>query len=183
MLLFFGYIREYKGLDILLKSMGLILSKFSTKLLVVGEFYEDPKRYYKIVEEEGISDFVIFKSEYVPNDEVKVYFSASDLVVLPYVSATQSGIVQIAYNFNKPVITTNVGGLPEVVIDGVTGFVVDPSPQKLADAVVKFFMENLDEVFSKNIENIKEKFSWGNLVQAVEELSSNCEPASKAGSL
>ncbi|CUT02751.1 Glycosyl transferases group 1, partial [Candidatus Kryptonium thompsonii] len=126
-LLFFGYIRGYKGLDLLLKSMKLVLSKFPVKLLVAGEFYEDPKRYYKIVEEEGIADFVIFKSEYIPNDEVKVYFCASDLVVLPYISATQSGIVQIAYNFNKPVIATNVGGLPEVVIDGETGFVVEPS--------------------------------------------------------
>ncbi len=171
-LLFFGYIREYKGLDILLKSMGLILSKFPVKLLVVGEFYEDPKRYYKIVEEEGISDFVIFKSEYIPNDEVKVYFSASDLVVLPYVSATQSGIVQIAYNFNKPVITTNVGGLPEVVINNVTGFVVEPSSQRLAEAVIMFFTENFGEIFSKNIENVKEKFSWGNLIQTIEELSS-----------
>ncbi|CUT07532.1 Glycosyltransferase involved in cell wall bisynthesis [Candidatus Kryptonium thompsonii] len=172
-LLFFGYIREYKGLDLLLKSMNLVLSKFPVKLLVVGEFYEDPKRYYKIVEEEGIEDFVVFKSEYIPNNEVKVYFSASDLVVLPYVSATQSGIVQIAYNFNKPVITTNVGGLPEVVIEGKTGFVVEPSSEKLAEAIIKFFEWDLAETFSKNIENVKEKFSWEHLVQVVEELSRN----------
>lgn len=170
-LLFFGYIREYKGLDLLLKSMNLVLSKFPVKLLVVGEFYEDPKRYYKIVEEEGIEDFVIFRSEYIPNDEVKVYFSASDLVVLPYVSATQSGIVQIAYNFNKPVIATNVGGLPEVVIYGETGFVVEPSSEKLAEAIVRFFDLDLGETFSKNIENVKGKFSWEHLVRVVEELS------------
>ncbi|CUS80113.1 Glycosyltransferase involved in cell wall bisynthesis [Candidatus Kryptonium thompsonii] len=171
-LLFFGYIRGYKGLDLLLKSMKLVLSKFPVKLLVAGEFYEDPKRYYKIVEEEGIADFVIFKSEYIPNDEVKVYFCASDLVVLPYISATQSGIVQIAYNFNKPVIATNVGGLPEVVIDGETGFVVEPSSEKLAEAIIKFFEWDLAETFSKNIENVKEKFSWEHLVQILEELSS-----------
>ncbi|MFN3134705.1 MAG: glycosyltransferase [Candidatus Kryptonium sp.] len=170
-LLFFGYIREYKGLDLLLKSMNLILSKFPVRLLVVGEFYEDPKRYYKIVEEEGIEDFVVFKSEYIPNDEVKVYFSASDLVVLPYVSATQSGIVQIAYNFNKPVIATNVGGLPEVVIDGETGFVVELSSEKLAEAIIKFFDLDLGETFSKNIENVKGKFSWEHLVRVVEDLS------------
>lgn len=170
-LLFFGYIRAYKGLDILLRAMKFVLSKFPVKLLIVGEFYENPQKYYKIVEEEGIIDFVIFKSEYVQNEDVKIYFSASNLVVLPYLSATQSGIVQIAYNFNKPVIATNVGGLPEVVRDGITGFTVEPSPEKLAQAIVKFFNENLESIFSKNIEEEKKKFSWENLVRAIEELN------------
>ncbi len=169
-LLFFGYIRPYKGLDLLLRSMKYVLSKFPVKLLIIGEFYEDPKKYYKIIEEEGISDFVIFKSEYVPNEEVKIYFSASDLVVLPYISATQSGIVQLAYNFNKPVIVTNVGGLPEVVADGKTGFVVEKSPEKLAEAIIKFFDENLGETFTKNINEVKKNFLWDNLVIAIEDI-------------
>lgn len=171
LLLFFGYIRAYKGLDILLRAMKFILSEFPVKLLIVGEFYENPQKYFKIVEEDGIADFVIFKSEYVPNEDVKIYFSASDLVVLPYLSATQSGIVQIAYNFSKPVITTNVGGLPEVVQDGITGLIVDPSPEKLAQAIVKFFNENLGPIFSRNIEEEKEKFSWENLIRTIEELN------------
>ncbi len=169
-LLFFGYIREYKGLDIILRAMKFILSEFPVKLLIAGEFYEDPKRYYKIVEEEGIADFVIFKSEYIPMDEVKIYFSACDVVVLPYISATQSGIVQIAYNFNKPVIATNVGGLPEVVIDGETGFIVNPNPNEIAKAVVKFFKEGLSDKFSENIKIEKGKFSWDELANAIESL-------------
>lgn len=172
-LLFFGYIRPYKGLDLLLRSMKYVLNKFPVKLLVVGEFYEDPSRYFKIVEEDGISDFVIFKSEYVPNEEVKIYFSASDVVVLPYISATQSGIVQMAYNFNKPVIATNVGGLPEVVVDGKTGFIVEKAPEKLAEAIVKFFDENLGEFFSRNIDEEKKKYSWDNLAVAIEDIIKN----------
>ncbi|MEN3038279.1 MAG: glycosyltransferase [Candidatus Kryptonium sp.] len=168
-LLFFGYIRPYKGLDILLKAMRYILSKFQVKLFVVGEFYENPERYFKIVEEEGINDFVVFRNEYIPNDEVKVYFSACDLVVLPYLSATQSGIVQIAYNFNKPVVATNVGGLPEVVQDGITGFITEPSPEKLSDAIINFFSQNFAETFSKNIQTEKRKFSWENLINALTE--------------
>ena len=167
-LLFFGYVREYKGLDILLRAMKFVLANFQVKLLVVGEFYDKPQRYYQIVEEDGISDHVIFKNEYVKSDEVKIYFSASDVVVLPYKSATQSGIVKIAYNFNKPVIATNVGGLPEVVLDGKTGFIVEPSPQKIADAIVKFFRENLADEFSKNVELEKKKYSWDALVEAIE---------------
>ena len=167
-LLFFGYIREYKGLDILLRAMKFVLANFQVKLLVVGEFYEKPQKYYQIVEEEGIADFVIFRDEYVPSEEVGVYFSASDVVVLPYKSATQSGIVQIAYNFNKPVIATNVGGLPEVVLDGKTGFIVEPSPEKIAEAIVKFFKEALADEFSKNVEVEKRKYSWDVLVEAIE---------------
>ncbi len=167
-LLFFGYIRAYKGLDIILRAMKFILAKIRVKLLVIGEFYENPEKYFKIVEEEGISDFVIFKSEYVPNDEVKIYFSASDIVVLPYVSATQSGIVQIAYNFNKPVIATNVGGLPEVVFENETGFITEPEPEKIANAVIKFFEENLERKFSENVKRIKNKFSWENLADVIE---------------
>ncbi|MCS7230089.1 MAG: glycosyltransferase [Candidatus Kryptonium sp.] len=174
-LLFFGYIRPYKGLDILLKSVKFIVSKFQVKVFVVGEFYENPEKYFKLVEEEGIGDFVVFVNEYVPNDDVKIYFSACDLVVLPYLSATQSGIVQIAYNFNKPVVATNVGGLPEVVYDGLTGFIVDPSPEKIAEAVVKFFNENLGEFFSKNIEAEKKRFSWENFVNAL--LASRTHPS------
>ncbi len=176
-LLFFGYIRPYKGLDLLLSAMKYVLSKFPVKLLVVGEFYEDPERYYKIIEEDGISDFVIFKSEYVPNEEVKIYFSASDIVILPYISATQSGIVQLAYNFNKPVIVTNVGGLPEVVSDGRTGFVVEKTPEKLSQAIVKFFDEKLGEFFARNIDEEKRKYTWDNLVIAIENIIQNKNPS------
>lgn len=174
-LLFFGYIRAYKGLDLLLRAMKYVLSKFPVKLLIVGEFYEDPKRYYKIIEEDGISDFIIFKSEYVPNEEVKIYFSASDLVVLPYISATQSGIIQLAYNFNKPVIVTDVGGLSEVVVNGKTGFVAERSPEKLSEAILKFFDENLSEIFIKNIDGVKKNFSWDNLVIAIEDIKNSIQ--------
>jgi glycosyltransferase involved in cell wall biosynthesis len=171
-LLFFGYIRKYKGLDVLLEAMPEVLRHTDVRLLVVGEFYDDESRYRSIVEQHGLAGRVLFHSAYLPNERVGLYFSAADAVVLPYRSATQSGIAQIAYNFNRPVLATDVGGLSEVVHDGVTGYVVPPDrPGALSDAILKFYNESREEEFSRNVRREKQKYSWDNLVNAIEEFA------------
>ena len=178
--LFFGYIRKYKGLMTLIEAFARYLNDVKdsptladTTLMVVGEFYDDEARYRNRAAELGLGDRIRFVAEYVPTDAVSGYFSASNVVVLPYLSATQSGIVQIAYNFGTPVITTDVGGLGEVVRDGVTGFVVPPdNPQQVAAALQRFFSGNHEEGFSANIEIERKKYSWEAMAEAVERLAS-----------
>jgi len=168
-ILFFGYVRAYKGLEYLIRALPLVLEKVDVKLVVAGEFYEDRGKYERLIKGLGLGERVLLVDRYVPNEEVGVYFSVCDVVVLPYVSATQSGILQIAYNFNKPVITTAVGGLPEVVGEGRTGFIVPPKdPEALAGAILRFFEEGAG--FSENIAREKEKYSWDKMVEAVESL-------------
>jgi glycosyltransferase involved in cell wall biosynthesis len=171
-ILFFGYVRRYKGLHILLDAMPSILQSMKVKLLVVGEFYDDEQKYRQQIDTENLRNDVVVHSDYVPNDEVSLYFSAADVVVLPYISATQSGIVQIAYQFDKPVIATDVGGLAEVVLNNRTGFIVKPeAPQEVADAVIRFYKEKRGEEFVRNVREEKKKYSWDNLVQAIERLT------------
>lgn len=170
-ILFFGYIRAYKGLDILINAMPEILKKVNVKLVVVGEAYEDDDKYRKQIEKLGISENVLLNTDYVPNNEVGRYFSAADVVVLPYKSATQSGIVQIAYNFDKPVIATDVGGLAEVVLNEKTGFIVEPdNPEKIAKAVIRFYSENKEKDFVGNVQTEKQKYSWDTMVENIEKL-------------
>jgi glycosyltransferase involved in cell wall biosynthesis len=171
--LFFGYIRPYKGLDILIEAFAGALRSVEMTLLVVGEFYEDRSRYDELIERLGIGSRIVVVDRYVPNEEVERYFVASDVVVLSYRSATQSGIVQVAYAFRKPVIVTAVGGLPDVVEDGGSGFVVPPEdPEALARAMVRFFQENRAERMEAGIEAMRERFSWNRCVQVLLRLAS-----------
>ena len=171
-ILFFGYVRRYKGLHVLLDAMPTILKSLKVKLLVVGEFYGDEQKYRQQIAAMNLQEEVLVHSDYVPNEEVSLYFSAADVVVLPYVSATQSGIVQIAYQFDKPVIATDVGGLSEVVLNGRTGYIVkSESPNAVAEAVVRFYTEKHEEEFVKNVREEKKKYSWENLTQAIERLA------------
>jgi glycosyltransferase involved in cell wall biosynthesis len=168
-MLFFGYIRKYKGLEILLRSMSTLEDVF---LLVIGECYEEKGFYERLVQELEIGDRVRLLFAYVPGTEVPVYFSSADVVILPYLSATQSGIAQMAYHFNKPVIASAVGGLSEVVRNGVTGITVPPgNPRALADAIRRFYDEGLEAACSANVEQEKRQYSWDQLVQAIEELA------------
>ncbi|MFQ5822865.1 MAG: glycosyltransferase [bacterium] len=169
-ILFFGYVRAYKGLDLILRAMPEILKSIDVKLAVVGEFYESEDKYRKLIKELQIENKVFIHSEFVPNEVVNLYFSASDVVVLPYKSATQSGIVQLAYHLNKPCIVTNVGGLAEDVIHGKTGFVVNSeAPQGLANGVKKFYFENKEKEFTQNVKKQKKKYSWEKMIKAIEE--------------
>lgn len=168
-LLFFGYIRAYKGLDILLDALPRIKEKIEVQLLVVGEFYGDEEKYRRQIAEYRLQTDVRVVSDYVPNDEVGMYFSACDVVVLPYKSATQSGIVQIAYQFNKPVIATDVGGLSEVVLHEKTGFIVPPNnPMAVANSVVRFYAEGHEHEFVENVKGEKLKYTWEAMVEAIE---------------
>lgn len=170
MLLFFGFVREYKGLKYLLYAMPLIKEKVrNIKLMVVGSFGDDKEDYMQIIKENQIEDSVEVIDNYTPDNEVEKYFAACDLVVLPYESATQSGIVQIAYGFEKPVIVTNVGGLPDVVTDGKTGYVVEAkSPEVLAKAVEKYYVEHKEKEFSEGVKEEAARFSWDRIVEKIE---------------
>lgn len=175
-ILYFGYVRPYKGVMTLLEAMQQVRAWQNelgeTLLLVVGEFYDDEQKYRQCVRELTLESCVRFVADYVPNDHVARYFSAADVVVLPYLSATQSGIAQIAYNFDKPVIATQVGGLAEVVIHEKTGFLTPPNePPALAGAIRRFYCENLANEFSANVKIEKRKYSWERVVEAIEELS------------
>lgn len=168
-LLFFGYVREYKGLKYLLQAMPMILQEDEkARLLVVGEFGSDREDYLALIDESGASERVNVVDSYMPDREVEKYFAAADLVILPYISATQSGIVQIAYGFTKPVIVTEVGGLPDVVEDGRTGYVVEPkNPEAIAEAALKFFREDQAESMAENIERDAYRFSWERMGEVV----------------
>ncbi|NOY57964.1 MAG: glycosyltransferase [Calditrichaeota bacterium] len=168
-ILFFGYIRRYKGLHILLEALKIVGKDIPVKLLVAGEFYEQEDAYLKEVHDYGLAKNVVFYNKYVANKDVGLYFSAADVVALPYLSATQSGIVQICYHYDKPVIATDVGGLPEVVQDGETGFVVPANDARaFANAIVRFFKENREETFSAAVKSVKKNFSWDRMAEAVE---------------
>lgn len=170
-MLSFGYVRAYKGLGVLLDAMPLILEKISGMLLIAGEFYEDEKIYRDKIRELGLEGQIQVYSKYISNEDISTYFSAADVVVLPYISATQSAIVPVAYHFNKPVIATNVGGLADVVIHGRTGFIVPPqNPKAFADAVVKFYEEKCESEFSLNIQSEKQQYEWDTFVQRFEGL-------------
>jgi glycosyltransferase involved in cell wall biosynthesis len=138
---------------------------------VAGEFYADAKPYHDIIERHQLQQRVILATEFIPNDAVSNYFNAADLVVQPYKEATQSGVTQVAYHFEKPMVTTNVGGLSEMVPDGVTGFVVEPEVKAIAQAVTKFYDENREAAFVVNIKKEKLKFSWERMLEAIDEVA------------
>ena len=170
-LLFFGLIRKYKGLDILINAMEKINTELEDyTLLIVGECYENKGKYTDLIKKAGITDNVQCHYYFVPDNEVGKYFSASDVVVLPYKTASQSGIVQIAYHFNTPVIVSNVGGLPEIVDEGKTGYCVEPSPNAFAKAIKAFYEKDNISELNSNISDYKSQFSWNAMVNAIEEL-------------
>ena len=174
-ILYFGYVRRYKGVLVLLEAMQFLKEWQKeigdTLLLVVGEFYDDEQKYRQRAHDLNLNSCVRFVADYIPNEQVSRYFSAAEVVTLPYLTATQSGIAQIAYNFDKPVIATNVGGLAEVVIDQKTGFLVPPdNPRALAEAIRQFYHNQRENEFSANVKIEKRKYSWERVIEAVEEL-------------
>lgn len=167
--LFFGFIRHYKGLDLLLEAMALLPESLNdVKLLVAGEYYEDEAPYNEIISNKGISNKVILHTKFIPNGDVRWYFSACDLVAQPYRNATQSGVSQIAYHFDLPMIITNVGGLSELVPHGEAGWVCEPTPQALAESIVAMYEGNRLDTMRSNIHTLKQQFSWPSMVKALE---------------
>jgi glycosyltransferase involved in cell wall biosynthesis len=173
-LLFFGYIRGYKGLDVLLDAVHLMDAALDFQLVVAGEFYDDRSAYDRQIQQLGIGGRVVLFPEYAPTERVRDFFSAADVVVLPYRSATQSGIAQIAYNFDVPVIATDVGGLAEIVQEGKTGYVVPPNDARaLAAALTRILGEDIPRDFLPHIVREKQKYSWAHMVQTIEELAAD----------
>ena len=170
-LLFFGFIRDYKGLDLLLHAMAdPRIQKMGLHLILAGEYYGKQEYYENLMHELDIIDQVANHTHFIPHDKVKFYFGAADLVVQPYKSATQSGISQIAYHFNKPMVVTNVGGLPEIVPNEQVGYVTDVNAAEIADAIVKFFKLDKYATFVRNIKKRKQIYSWDHMVQSIEKM-------------
>ncbi len=169
-LLFFGFVRAYKGLDILLRAMPAILAALPKATLVVaGEFYDAVAPYREIIASQNMSASVRLDDRYIPNEQLPAYFAACDVVVQPYRSATQSGVAQIAFNYDRPVITTDVGGLAEIVRDGSTGLVASrPEPQAISNAVIRFFNEGMAERMRDNIRTERGTRSWAALANYIE---------------
>ena len=170
-LLFFGFIRDYKGLDWLLEAFAdKRLQELPVRLIVAGEFYTDDAPYLALVSQPELRDRVILRTDFIPNEEVNRYFCAADLVVQPYKHATQSGVTQIGYNFDKPMLVTRVGGLPEMVPHLKAGYVVEPNPGVIADAIADFFLNKRQEGFETGVATEKKKYLWSNMVNAILEV-------------
>ena len=172
-LLFFGFIRKYKGLDILLEAMAdpRIVSS-GIRLIVAGEYYGDKEYYESLIDRLGIRSRLHLFTDFIPNTEVKYYFSAADCIVQPYRTATQSGISQIAYHFEKPMIVTNVGGLPEIVPDGKAGYVTEVDKTAIADAVLQFFSGDPAR-FAQGIAHEAKQYSWDFFIRNILQLSAD----------
>jgi glycosyltransferase involved in cell wall biosynthesis len=168
-ILFFGFIRSYKGLADLVRALPLVLARFQVRLIIAGEFWEDKKRYLRLIDELGLQKHVTVVDRYLRNEELPAYFCASDLVVLPYTSVTGSGILQLAFAFGRPVVATAVGDFPKIIENGKTGFLVSPrSAGSIADAVVAFYETHDGEEMRARIQEGMSRFSWDHLIRAVE---------------
>ncbi len=168
-LLFFGLVREYKGLDLLFEALSdERLKSLPINLVVAGEFYDNYSKYEEMVKKLGLENIVIMENKFIENNDVAKYFCACDLVVLPYKTATQSGVTQIAYHFSKPMLVTNVGGLPEIVSDGKSGYVCEPNAKSIADCLIDFCQNKRD--FSETLEIEKQRFGWDKMTAAIREL-------------
>jgi glycosyltransferase involved in cell wall biosynthesis len=168
-LLFFGFIRKYKGLDILLNAMKLLKQNSSTqniKLLIAGEFYEDKKNYHDLLSDTDIKDNLIIHTQFISDSMVKYYLCAADCVVQPYRNATQSGVTPLAYHFEIPMIVTNVGGLPSLVPDKKVGLVAEPNAESIAKKIAEYFAIG-EEFFIPRLREEKKKYSWDNMVKAI----------------
>ena len=170
-LLFFGFIRDYKGLDWLLTAFAdPRLRKFRCKLLVAGEYYTDPEKYKLLIKEYHLEDLVILHTKFIDDKMIPSYFGLADIVVQPYKSATQSGVTQIAYHYEKPMLVTDVGGLGEIVPDGVVGYTVRPDPESISNALFDFLEKDRSDEFVANLKLEKKRFSWDKMVETFEML-------------
>jgi glycosyltransferase involved in cell wall biosynthesis len=184
-ILFFGFIRKYKGLDLLLEAMSILKNTTpqtlnpekpgqAIKLLIAGEFYEDAKQYHEQIEKLKIKDQLILKTDFIPDSEVKYYLCAADAVIQPYRNATQSGVTPLAYHFEKPMLVTNVGGLPSLVPDGKAGLVVEPTPMAIAEGILKFYQLG-ENYFIPHLRNEKIKYSWATMVNTIAQLANDIQ--------
>lgn len=172
LMLFFGFIRKYKGLDLLISALrDSRLQDTSFKVVIAGEWYDDPKPVKDLVAQLGVSDKIIWRDHFIADSEVAAYMSAADVVIQPYRNATQSGISALAHAFNKPLISTRVGGLAELIDDGQTGFLCDPNPTSIADAIVRWLtFDHCDEMY-RLIAKKRESMTWNSCIHAIESVA------------
>lgn len=167
-LLFFGFIRDYKGLDLLMQAYAdSRIDKQKVRLVVAGEFYNNKDKYLSLEQELGLTGLIDWRTEFIPDSKVAQYFSAADLIVQPYKSATQSGVTQIAYHFEKPMLVTHVGGLAEIVPDGKVGYVTEVDAGQVADAIVDFCKRQDGDCFLQGIREEKRKYIWRRMTEAI----------------
>ncbi len=166
--LFFGFIRDYKGLDLLYEAIAILKSTCTkVKFIIAGEYYTDPTPYHQLIEKLDIESALVQHTHFISNEDVKYYFSACDLVVQPYKSATQSGIAQIAIHFKKPTVVTKVGGLHEIIEDQVSGYVVEPNKEEIAKAIQAFFNHPNPKLFDSAITKVQARYAWSAMADAV----------------
>lgn len=166
-ILFFGLIRKYKGLDLLIEAFSLLKANPHNKLLIAGEFYEDKQPYFDLISKYKLEEQIILLNQYIPNDDVKYYFSAADIVALPYRSATQSGVTQVSFHFEVPTLVTNVGGLGEIIPHNVAGYVVEPKPQVIASSLEDYFENKKEQAFTEGMKQEKQKYEWSIFVNEI----------------
>lgn len=170
LVLFFGLIRNYKGLDMLLDAMNELKSNPNINLVIAGEFYEDKQPYLDLIKQYGIENQVILHGKFIANEDVKLYFSATDLVALPYRSATQSGVTQVSFHFEVPTLVTKVGGLGEIIPDKVAGYVVESNGKAIAEGIKDYFDNNRMPSFTEGMKKEKQKYDWKIFVNEVIDL-------------
>ena len=166
-ILFFGLVRAYKGLDWLLEAFAKVKDELKDlQLIVAGEFYEDEDKYRKQIADNSLIDRVIIKNEFIADADLRKYFGAADLIVQPYKTATQSGVTQVAFHFEKPCLVTNVGGLGEIIHHGKMGYAVDPQVDAITDALIDYYENDRQETFTKYLIKEKELYGWNIMAQA-----------------
>jgi len=166
-MLFFGLVRAYKGLDLLLDAFGFVKEQLpDLQLVIAGEFYEDEEKYRAQIEANGLTERVILRNEFIPDADLRKYFGAADLVVQPYKTATQSGVTQVAFHFEKPMLVTNVGGLGEIVHDHKMGYACAPAAEAIADDLMDYFNKNRQAAFTEYLKQEKTKYAWSNMTRA-----------------
>ena len=165
-MLFFGLVRAYKGLDVLLDAFGLIKDQLPTvQLIIAGEFYEDEEKYRAQIAANGLKERVLLRNEFIPDADLRKYFGAADLIVQPYKTATQSGVTQVAFHFEKPMLVTNVGGLGEIVHDHKMGYACEPTAEAIAADIVDYFQNKRQEAYTAYLQKEKTKYAWSNMAR------------------
>ena len=166
-MLFFGLVRAYKGLDLLLDAFEQIKDQLpELQLIIAGEFYEHEDKYRAQIEANGLTDRVILRNEFIPDADLRKYFGAADLIVQPYKSATQSGVTQVAFHFEKPMLVTNVGGLGEIVHDHKMGYACEPNAQAIAADILDYYTQHRQADYTVYLQKEKTKYAWSNMTAA-----------------
>ena len=174
-MLFFGLVRAYKGLDLLIEAFGQVKDQLpDVQLIIAGEFYEDEEKYRAQIANLGLTERVIVRNEFIPDGDLRKYFGAADLIVQPYKTATQSGVTQVAFHFEKPMLVTNVGGLGEIVHDHKMGYACEPTAEAIAEDLLDYYQNKRQKAYTAYLQKEKTKYAWSNMTRAYKNILSQC---------